>query len=213
MLVGERMSHPVIYIAPDVTIHDALDLMRREHIRRLPVIKHGHLVGIVSEKDLLNASPSDVTSLSIWEMNYLLSKITVDEVMTRRVFTVDEQTTIEEAARMLIDNRIGGLPVMRDYHLVGMITETDLFKMFLEMFGARVSAVRVTALIPDVPGQLEKLLHAIAAEGGNIVALGTFAGEDPSNGLVTFKVSGMTLEQVREHTQASIERLVDIRVC
>ncbi len=143
MLVGERMSHPVIYISPDVPINEALNLMRNEHIRRLPVIKDGTLVGIVTDKDLLNASPSPVTSLSIWELNYLLSKITVKDVMTREVLTVTEDTPIETAARIMADNKIGGLPVMRDDKVVGILTETDLFKIFLELMGAREKGVRV----------------------------------------------------------------------
>src|SRR3990170_3638875 len=136
MIVGERMSHPVISVPPDMPIVDALNLMKREHIRRTPVIKDGKLVGIVSDKDLLNASPSPATSLSVWEMNYLLSKITVKDVMTKDVLTVTEDTPIEEAARIMADNKIGGLPVMRGASVVGIITETDLFKLFLELLGA-----------------------------------------------------------------------------
>ena len=96
-----------------------LNLMKREHIRRTPVVKDGKLVGIVSDKDLLNASPSPATSLSVWELNYLLSKITVSEVMTKNVLTVTEDTPIEEAARIMADNKIGGLPVIRGGHVVG----------------------------------------------------------------------------------------------
>src|SRR5512143_1831463 len=109
MLVGERMSHPVITIPPDMPFVEALNLMRKEKIRRTPVIKDGRVVGIVSDKDLLNASPSPATSLSVWEMNYLLSKIQVKDVMTKKVLTVGEDTPIEEAARVMADNKIGGL--------------------------------------------------------------------------------------------------------
>ena len=190
MLIGERMSHPIISIAPDMPVHDALDMFKRERIRRAPVVKEGKLVGIVSDKDLLNASPSPASSLSIWEMNYLLSKITVSEVMTKKVRTVAEDTPIEEAARIMADNKIGGLPVLRDGHVVGIITETDLFKIFLEFMGAREKGVRVTALIDEKPGQLARITNAIADLGGNFIAFGQFTGEDPSNRLVTFKVTG-----------------------
>ena len=145
MQVGERMSHPIISIAPDMPVHDALDMFKREHIRRAPVVKEGKLVGIVSDKDLLNASPSPASSLSVWEMNYLLSKITVSEVMTKKVLTVSEDTPIEEAARIMADNKVGGVPVMRDGHVVGIITETDLFKIFLEFMGAREKGIRITS--------------------------------------------------------------------
>ena len=141
MLVGERMSHPVIHISPDFTIHDAIQLMKHEGIRRMPVVAKGKLIGIVSETDLLNASPSQATSLSVWELNYLLSKVTVEEIMTKDVITIAEDTPIEEAARILADNKIGCLPVMKDENLVGIITETDLFRLLLELMGAREKAV------------------------------------------------------------------------
>ena len=132
MLVKERMSSPVISVAPDLPIMEALNLMRREGIRRAPVMKSGKLIGIVSEKDLLDASPSDATSLSVWEINYLLSRVPFSDVMTKKVLTLDEDTPIEEAARFMVDNKLGGLPVMRGKNVVGLITETDLFKCFLE---------------------------------------------------------------------------------
>ena len=125
MLVGERMSHPVITIPPDLPVVDAISLMKREKIRRTPVVRDGKLVGIVSDKDLLNATPSTATSLSVWEMNYLLSKINVELVMAKDVITTTEDTPIEEAARIMSDHRIGGLPVLRDDRLVGIITIAD----------------------------------------------------------------------------------------
>jgi acetoin utilization protein AcuB len=213
MLVGERMSHPVITISPDLPIVDALNLMKREHIRRTPVVKDGKLVGIVSDKDLLNASPSPATSLSIWEMNYLLSKITVRDVMTRQVMTVAKDTPIEQAARIMADSKIGGLPVMHGDLVVGIITETDLFKIFLELMGAREKGVRVTALIHEEHGQLAKLTQAISSAGGNFIAFGQFSGEETSNRLVTFKVSDLNTDQVREITEPLVEKLIDLRIC
>lgn len=213
MLVGERMSHPVIAISPDLPIVEALNLMKRERIRRAPVVKEGRLVGIVSDKDLLNASPSPVTSLSVWEMNYLLSKITVKEVMTKKVISVQEHTPIEEAARIMVDNKIGGLPVMRDAEIVGIITETDLFKIFLELMGAREFGVRVTALIHEQLGQLARLTKEISSAGGNFIAFGQFTGETPSNRLISFKVTGLEEHKVQELTLPMVEKLIDIRSC
>ena len=211
MLVGTRMSRPIITIPPDMPVVDALNLMKREHIRRTPVVKEGKMVGIVSDKDLLYASPSPVTSLSVWEINYLLSKITVKDVMTSQVITVTEDTPIEEAARIMADNKIGGLPVMHGEQVVGIITETDLFKLFLELMGAREAGVRVTAYIHEKPGQIAQLSSAIANQGGNFVAFGQFAGEDPSSRLLTFKVDGITEQQVRQIVEPLIRELVDIR--
>jgi acetoin utilization protein AcuB len=206
------MSKPVITVPPDMPINEALNMMKKDRIRRAPVVQNGKLIGIVSDKDLLNASPSPATSLSVWEMNYLLSKITVKDVMTKKVMTVQENTPIEEAARILADNKIGGMPVMRGDKVVGMITETDLFKMFLELMGAREKGVRVTFLIEEKPGQLAAISKAVADLGGNFVAFGQFAGEDPSSRLITFKVQNMTEEQVRRIAESYGTRLVDLRV-
>lgn len=211
MFVGERMSHPVIPVAPDMPINDALALFKKEHIRRAPVMKEGKLVGIVSQTDLLNASPSPVTTLSVWEMNYLLSKVLVRHVMTKKVMTVSEDTPIEEAARIMADHKIGGLPVLRGSKVVGIITETDLFKIFLELMGAREKGVRVTALIQNKPGQLAKITKAIANIGGNFISFGQFSGEDPGTRSLTFKVAGIKKEQVRQTLRLLVSELQDIR--
>jgi acetoin utilization protein AcuB len=213
MFVGDRMSHPVITIPPEMPVVEAIDLMKREHIRRAPVMKDGKLVGIVSDKDLLNASPSAATTLSVWEINYLISKILVKDVMAKKVITVTEDTPIEEAARIMVDSKIGGLPVMRGEAIVGMITETDLFKVFSELLGARHMGVRVTALIKDAPGQIARIAKALANQDGNIVAFGQVAGEDTSNYMVVFKVDGLTEDQVRGLVEPVVLRLVDIRTC
>ena len=211
MLVGERMSRPPITVTPELSIHDAEALFKKERIRRAPVIKGGKLVGIISEKDLLNAAPSPATTLSIWEMNYLLSKLTVAEVMTKDVITVTEDTPIEEAARIMADNKIGGLPVVKGTRVVGIITETNLFKMFLELMGAREHGVRVTALIEDKPGMLAKVTKAIAEAGGNFIAFGQFVGEDVNSRVITFKVNGMSKDKVKKIISEIATKVWDIR--
>ncbi|OQY22370.1 MAG: hypothetical protein B6I34_06035 [Anaerolineaceae bacterium 4572_32.1] len=212
MLVSERMSRHPITIKQDVGIEEALKIMRDEKVRRLPVLnRRGKLAGIVSEKDLLLASPSPATSLSIHEMHYLLSRMKVSEVMTKDVITVTEYTPLEEAARIMVDNKIGGLPVLRDDKLVGIITETDLFKIFIELLGAREPGVRVTTLVPEQPGELARITSEIADMGGNIVALGTFMGKDPTNKLITIKVADVDEEQLSSTLEAIGMELVDVR--
>ncbi len=212
MLIRERMSHPVISVNADTSMKEALDMMRKERIRRLPVInKRGQLVGIVTETDLAKASPSEATSLSKWEIRELLGKVKVEEIMTTEVVTVADDTPIEEAARIMADCEVSGLPVMRDGKLVGMITETDLFKVFLELFGARESGVRLTVEVPKVPGQLAELTKAIYNLGGDILALGTFAGESSETGQITVKVGGVAKDALVAVIQPMVLRIVDVR--
>jgi acetoin utilization protein AcuB len=211
MFVKERMSHPVITVTPETPVHDALAMFKKEHIRRAPVVQNGKLIGIVSASDLLNASPSPVTSLSVWEMNYLISKVTVKQVMTRKVITVDVDTPIEEAARIMADKKIGGLPVVRAGKIVGIITETDLFKILLELMGARDKAMRVTAEIADVPGILAKVTKAIADAGGNFISFGFFSGENTDSKILTFKVAGLKKEEIKKALGKVVNKFWDIR--
>jgi len=212
MLVGERMRRPVITVRAEMPIQDALKLMHTEHIRRVPVVDaRGRLVGLVSEMDLLKASPSEATSLSIWEVHYLLSKITVERVMTREVITVAEQTPIEEAARIMADNEIGGLPVLRGRELVGIVTETDLFRIFLELLGAREAGIRLAALVANRPGELAKLTSAVYQAGGNFLALVTSLGDSTENRLVTAKIEGIDLSDLRRIVEPLVQKVVDLR--
>lgn len=213
MLVGERMSKPVITIPSDMLVVEALNIMKKERIRRVPVVKDGKLVGIVSDADLFNASPAAETSgsTSVWEMNYMFAKITVHDVMTQNVMTVTEDAPIEQAARIMADNRIGGLPVMRDGTVVGIITEADLFKLFLEMLGARDPGVRITVLVDDQPGQLAAISEVIASKKGNLVALSVFNDEDRANKILTFKVQGIGLDDLRQAMTPLVKKILDLR--
>jgi acetoin utilization protein AcuB len=213
MFVGERMSRPVISVSPDSPINDVLAMFKKEHIRRAPVMKDGKLVGLVTETDLVNASPSSVTTLSIWEMHYLISKVKVKYVMSKKVITVNADTPIEEAARIMADKKIGGVPVLLEGKVVGIITETDLFKIFLELMGARQKALRVTATIADKPGQLEKLTKAIAHNGGNFISFGMFSGPDANSRVVTFKVEGIKKNTIKEVLDPVVVKFWDIRLC
>jgi acetoin utilization protein AcuB len=212
MLVRERMSRSPVTVSTDAPITEALKVMRTNSVRRLPVLdKEGRLVGIVSEKDLLYASPSSATSLSIYEMHYMLSQLKVTEVMTTDVTTVSPDTPLEEAARIMADNKIGGLPVIQDDRLVGIITETDIFTVFLEMLGARDKGLRLTVEIPERKGEMARITTAIAQLGGNILALGSFLGDDPSTALVTVKVEDVPASDLEAAMHGLDLKIVDVR--
>lgn len=189
MLVRKRMTCNPVVVHPDTSFEDALQLLRTKKIRRLPVVdKDGALVGIVVEKDLLYASPSPATSLSVFEIHYLLSKLQVKDVMTKRVIAIDEDCPLEEAARIMVDHKIGSLPVLRERQLVGIITETDIFRVMAEALGGRAKGLRVTVGVLEAKGELAKVVDEIVRLGGNIVSLATFWGDDPQHREITVKV-------------------------
>lgn len=212
MLVGERMSKNPVVISRDTGVDDALRLMRDKNVRRLPVVdKNGKLVGIVSDKDLYLASPSPATSLDIFELRYLLSRLTVEKIMSTPVITVTPKTPLEEAARIMADKKIGGLPVIDGDNMVGIITESDLFKIFVELLGARKRGVRVTLIVPDIKGQLATLTSAIALKGGNFIALSTLEGIRPGTFEVMLKVTDLDVTTVGEILGRLNVEMIDIR--
>ena len=196
MLIIERMTPSPVTITLETTVGQALGIMEERKLRHLPVLDVCEgLVGIVSEKDLLRANSDD----------------SIKVVMTTEVITVTEYTTLEEAARIMADQKISSLPVMRGSQLVGIITETDLFRVFLELLGAREKGVRLTMLIPEEKGMLASLTGEIAAMGGNVLALGTFMGEDPTNRMVTAKVADVPSEKLVAIMEALGMEILDVR--
>lgn len=212
MFVGQRMSHPVITAYPDTTMEEALELMHNQQVRRLPVIdRQGKLCGIVSERVLLKASPSDATTLDKWEMKEKMRQMTIENFMTRNVTTVTEDTPLEEAACIMADQNITGLPVVKGDNLVGLITMLDIFKIFLEFMGAREPGVRVAALMSVKPGTLYHLTKALYEAGGDVRRMGIFYGESTGNGEVLIKVDGIDKEKIRSTITPLVEKVLDVR--
>jgi acetoin utilization protein AcuB len=170
MLVKDKMTHDVLMISLDTTVPDALALMEEKKVRRLPVVDKDRLVGIVTLLDLVRASPSPATSLSVWELTYLLAKLAVKDIMTKEVLFVEPNTPIDEAAILMRENRIGGLPVTENGLVVGMITETDIFTAFLEMLGVNRGGLRLTLELPDQQGALADAAVLLRNFGVKIVS-------------------------------------------
>jgi acetoin utilization protein AcuB len=153
------MSKNPITIDETASLSDAINLLKQHKIRRLPVLKKGKLIGIISDRDLKEASPSKVTSLDIWELHYLMSKIIVKQIMTKNPVTVSPETTLERAAILMFDNKIGGLPVIdKENKLVGILTEQDVFKALINITGARFAANRISIVISDTPGSIKEVM-------------------------------------------------------
>jgi acetoin utilization protein AcuB len=197
MLVKEIMTpHPVV-VEPDIPVTRAQRLMREGNIRHLPVMREGKgLVGLVTRDSLNRALPSELSSLSIWEINYQLGRIQVRDVMVKPVITVTEDVTVEEAARIMISRKIGCLPVTRDGVLVGIVTDIDLLGALSSLMGWRQPGVRVTVQVPDERGQLARVATAIAQAGGLLVGGGAYAGTEPLRSNIIFKVRNITLKEL-----------------
>ncbi|GFO68279.1 hypothetical protein GMLC_18580 [Geomonas limicola] len=214
MLVRDRMTLNPVTITPEVSVTDALRLMSERKIRRLPVVDaQGGVIGIVSDRDLLLASPSPATTLAIWEIHELLAKLTVEKIMTREVIMVQEDTPLEEAARVMADSRIGGLPVLRGSELVGIISESDLFKTLLQLLGGRRPGVRITVATSGAKGTLAEITSAIYEVGGDIVGLGFSEVQGAADGtwVNTFKVQGVAKDKLVEVMRLHVREILDVR--
>jgi acetoin utilization protein AcuB len=179
--------------------------MQEKQIDKLPVLaEEGDLVGITTKQDLLYALPSSAALLSISEIDDLFGEMTVARVMTRRVIWVSEDCLLEEAARILVDNKIGSLPVMRSHRIVGMITQADIFRAMMEALGGRANGLRITIRLHEDTGELGAITDGIVQLGGPFINLSTFWGDDVCNQTVTLKVQGIGPQELISFVEKNI---------
>jgi len=204
MFVRDRMSSPAQTITPDTSLRDALRLMHEGQFRRLPVVgDRDELIGIVSERDLLYASPPPATLLGGQGWNDVLSELRVQEIMTEEVITTVPDTFIGEAARLMADNKIGGLPVVDERnHVVGVITETDIFRAFIDIYRAGHSGLYLTLKVPDRKGVTVELPKAIFDFGGNIVSISSFYDDATHDHKLVIKGHDIDKDQVVDVLEA-----------
>ena len=195
MQVHECMKIDPITISPKTTYAAASRLLRVKKLHALPVTdKERQLVGIITEKDLLDISP--VAVLGVHTISDLLSAIRVEEAMTRRVVTVQEDYPLEDAARIMIDHKIGSLPVMRGDQVVGMITESDIFRAMTDALGGRSEGLRITLRLLEDKGELGAITDGIVQLGGKLTSLSTYWGDNPLKRIITLKVQGVDREEL-----------------
>jgi len=210
VLVQDRMAREVVTVSPSTPVPEAMRLMEQRRIRRLPVVQDGALVGIVTLLDLFRVSPSPATSLSIWELNYLIARLPVEEAMSHEVVTVTPTATLEEAALLMRQHRVGGLPVVDGGRVVGMITETDIFDSFLDLMGVRQAGLRVTLALPDRVGMLAAIAGICRDHGVNILSVATFpphAGEAE----IIFRLAGEGASQAVDAIRDAGYAVLDVR--
>lgn len=197
MSVKDFMTRKVVYISPDTTIAHAADLMREQDLHRLPVIENDKLVGLVTEGTIAEASPSKATSLSIYEMNYLLNKTKVKDVMIKDVITVSGYASLEDATYLMYKNKVGILPVVDNDQLYGVITDRDIFAAFLQVSGYGKEGVRARFIVDNKAGELEKIIRLVSDKEYNIVSTVQIATKS-GKVVIEVQIEGkVDLEEVR----------------
>ena len=178
MRVAKWMTPKVFTLKPSDSVMRAIDVMKEKKIRRIPIVSDtGKLVGIVSDRDLKDVSPSRATTLDIWELHYVLDKLKLKDVMTKNPWTVTPEMPIEKAAALMLEKKVEGLPVLDARGaLVGILTEGDIFKALVDLTGVSKKRVRVSLLIPDKAGSIREVADICRDQGGTIFSvLGSYA--------------------------------------
>jgi len=198
MNVAKRMKRNPVVVDEGDSMKKAMDLLKEHEIRHLPVLKDGErLVGILSERDIKQASPSPATALEIREIYYLLDKVKVKQIMTRRPYTVSSTAPIEEAALILREKKIGCLPVVDDGKLVGILTETDIIDSFIEAMGVSGPGYRIEIALANKPGMLFEVLKLLKDFDVNIVSVATSPHDDPGRKVFVLRIEARNYKMVK----------------
>ncbi|MDH3383394.1 MAG: CBS and ACT domain-containing protein [Deltaproteobacteria bacterium] len=189
MIVAKRMMRNPLFLDEDDSMKMAMDMLKDREIRHLPVLKGGNkLVGILTETDIKQASPSPATALEIREVYYLLDKIKVKQIMTKRPYTISPTAPIEEAAIVMREKKIGCLPVVEEGRLVGILTETDILDAFIESMGVRGPGYRIELALPDMGGVLFEVVKLLKDFDANIVSIATTSHDAPGKKVLILRI-------------------------
>lgn len=186
MYVKNKMTANPYTIRPNASISDAFSIMKDHGFHQLPVVKNGKLVGMLTETELQNVTPSKATSLSVYEINYLLTKIDVSQAMSTDPVTIEADALLEKAAVLMRSHDVRALPVMEGKKLVGIITQSDIFDAFIDMMGARNAGARIEVHVPNKPGVGVEVMKVIGEAGANIMHMALHNGAD--EGELDFKL-------------------------
>jgi acetoin utilization protein AcuB len=208
MLVRDWMTRNPATVGPRTPIMEAVQVLREGGFRRLPVMDDGRLVGIVTERDLKEAAPSKATSLSVYELNYLISRLLVRDIMVSDVVTIDADATVEQAALLMAERKVSGLPVLADGKLAGILTVNDVLEAVISMLGLREGGTRVTVSLPDEPGVLARAAQVAAP--GNIVGVAT-EGVSGGQRRLVIRVTGEGAATFADRVSAAGVDVLDVR--
>ncbi len=211
--IREKMEKNPITISPDASFYEARAIVRDKGVRHLPVVdKHHHLVGLVTDRDIREAAPSDATSLSVHELHYLLGKLKVSAFMTPRnkLITISSDTIIEKAVQLMHDKKIGCLPILDGEKLLGVFTETDVLDLFVDLFGVKTPGTRITLALQDAPGILHDVLEVIKKHNVNLISVVTPSYTIHGKRIVAIRIQTFDYDKIVEELKASDYDVVSI---
>ena len=204
--IKERMQRNPITVLPDASFYEARAIIRDKGIRHLPVVdKNHHLVGLVTDQDIREAAPSDATSLSVHELHYLLGKLKVSAFMTpkAKLISITPDTIIEKAVQLMHDHKIGCLPILDGEKLLGIITETDILDLFVDLFGVKTPGTRITLALPDAPGILHDVLAVVKKHNVNLISVVTPSYQVDHNRIVAIRIQTLDYGKIVEDLRHS----------
>jgi len=204
--IREKMQKNPITIGPDASFYEARAIIRDKGIRHLPVVdKHLHLVGLVTDRDIREAAPSDATTLSVHELHYLLGKLKVSAFMTPRneLITITRDTIIEKAVQLMHDHKIGCLPILDGEKLLGLITETDVLDLFVDLFGVKTPGTRITLALQDAPGILHDVLEVVKRHNVNLISVLTPSYTIEGKRIVAIRIQTLDYDKIVTELKSS----------
>lgn len=184
MYVKSRMTANPYTIAYNAPITEVIELMREKNLKRVPVVDGEKVVGMLTHSDIQKVSPTKATTLSIYELNYLLSKTLVKDAMTKNAITISPDALLEEAAVLMRENRISSLAVVKDNRIVGIVTESDIFDSFIDLLGFKEVGSRITIQAEDAPGALADIAEIFRSFDSNITRIAVYRGSNGKSDVV-----------------------------
>lgn len=214
MYVQERMTRRPTVVLPDYSVAKAYQLMQEGRFSQLPVVDSDNkLIGLVTEKLLAEVNPSSATSLSVYEINYLLSKTKVKDIMKTGIFKIDKNALLEDAALLMKENRISSLPVTDGEYLVGIITRTDIFRAFIDIMGVKADGTRIAISTPDRTGVFAEITQIFASHNIDIRNISNFNENGKLEMVVKVRSHDVkaAIEDIKAKGCYTIESITDVR--
>ncbi len=212
MKVKNRMTTDIITLTPDTTVLRAMSIIQQKGIRHLPVVDGKKVVGMVTNLDIQRVSASDASTLSVYELNYLLDKIKVSQFMTKKVFTVDPDEPIEAAAKLIYDHKIGSLPVVKNGELVGLLTSMDILETFIEVLGINEPSVRIQLELENRTGSVADAAKIFKDLGLYLVSAVTLPKTEGLTRSTVFRVQPTDVKKLKEQLLAAGPPIISVDI-